>query len=111
MEASSTWRELLATIIADPREKQRIAEALGIHPMTLVRWARGEVSPRPNSLYRLLDVVPAYRARLLPLIDQAAEGFSSAPPAAAPPQDIPVTLYNHVLHLNSAIPDAQRFWS
>lgn len=110
MEASPTWRDLLATIIADPLEKQRIADALGIHQITLVRWVRGEVSPRPKNLQHLLDVVPEYRARLLPLISQASEEFSYPSPAA-PSQDIPIALYNYVLHLNSTIPDAERFWS
>src|SRR5438876_8404693 len=111
MEALPTWRDLLTQIISDPLEKQRIADALGIHPMTLVRWARGEGSPHPKNLYRLLDVVPAYRARLLLLIGQAPEEFSYTPPAPAASQDVPVTLYNYILHLNSTVSDVQRFWS
>ncbi|HET9919338.1 MAG TPA: hypothetical protein VFQ30_05820 [Ktedonobacteraceae bacterium] len=111
METLPTWRDLLARIIEDPLEKQRIANALGVNPITLVRWARGEASPHPKSLQRLLDAVPHYRASFLPLITEAFEEFSSTPPANVSPIGLSVTLYNHIFHLNSTIPDAQRFWS
>ena len=111
MEASLTWRDLFARIIEDPLEKQRIANALGVNPITLVRWARGEASPHPKSLQGLLDAVPHYRARFLPLITEAFEEFSYTPPANVSLKGVPVTLYNHILHLNSTIPDEHRFWS
>ena len=83
MEESRTWRDLLARIINDPQEKRRIADALGVNPTTLVRWVRGDATPRQQSLQGLLEVVPQYRARLLPLIAQAFDEFS---PAGASPE-------------------------
>ncbi len=37
-----TWRSLLKSIISDPQERQRLAEELGIKPITLIRWVNGE---------------------------------------------------------------------
>jgi len=108
MEESRTWRDLLARIINDPQEKRRIADALGVNPTTLVRWVRGDATPRQQSLQGLLEVVPQYRTRLLPLIAQAFDEFS---PAGASPESIPVTLYNRVLHLLCTTSYERRFWS
>ncbi len=73
------WRTLLAEIIHDPQEKQRLADAMDINPITLTRWAsaqfymnqNGEKSgkpPRPqlHSLRKLVTALPEYRDTLLP---------------------------------------------
>lgn len=111
MEESRTWCDLLKRIIDDSQEKHRIAEALGVHPIILERWAHGDAIPRPRDLQRLLEVVPRYRAKFLPLIDQAFDGFSYTPPADASQKNIPVTLYNDVLHLLCTVPEERRLWS
>ncbi len=43
---ASSWHELLGRIISDPQEKQRVVNELGINPITLNRWIKGEVISR-----------------------------------------------------------------
>lgn len=106
MSEPQTWRELLREIIKNPHERKRIASALGVNPITLVRWMRSETAPRGPHLQRLLELIP----QLQPLIAEEFDAFSSLPPEA-PPGAIPITFYNHVLGLYATVPDHQRFWS
>jgi|SRR5947209_4484723 len=113
MEKPQTWRDLLAEIIQNPDEKRRIANALGVNPITLTRWVHGESVPRLHSLHRLLEIVPDQRARFLPLIVKEFGAFSpaSAEFSPAPVKSIPVTFYSYVLNLSSTVSPEQRFWS
>lgn len=106
MLESQTWRELLAEMVKNPQEKQRIAAAMGINPLTIVRWTRNESTPHGRHLKRLLEVLPELQAII-------AEEFDtlSSPATAGPPSVIPITLYNHVLGLYATVPDHKRFWS
>jgi hypothetical protein len=106
MSEPQTWRELLREIIKNPHERKRIAAALGVNPITIVRWIRSESAPRGLHLQRLLEVIP----QLQPLIAEEFDGLSPLPDEA-PPSAIPITFYNHVLGLYATIPDHQRFWS
>jgi transcriptional regulator with XRE-family HTH domain len=70
--ALQPWRELLGKIIADSQERARLATALGINAVTLIRWAKGESNPRPQNLYTLLRLLPAeYRDQMSELLSQA----------------------------------------
>src|SRR5690349_6602663 len=73
------WRTLLAEIIRDPLEKQRLADAMSVNPITLTRWAsaqhninqKGEKAGKParpqlQSLRKLVAALPEYRDTLLP---------------------------------------------
>src|SRR5713226_9110263 len=42
MSEPQTWRELLREVIKNPLERKRIAAALGVNPITVVRWIRSE---------------------------------------------------------------------
>jgi GAF domain-containing protein len=55
---ADSWRELLSAIISNPKEKQRIADELGVQPITLQRWADEHNAPRPHNLRRLIDALP-----------------------------------------------------
>jgi len=46
MREAVTWRELLGRSIENLQERQRIANAMGVIPITLMRWANGESTPR-----------------------------------------------------------------
>lgn len=76
MQEPPTWRELLGKIVADPHERERIANELGVNPITLVRWVNNESKPRTQHLRQLLNALPEYRARLLELIIEEFEDFS-----------------------------------
>src|SRR5437660_11544655 len=70
MLEAETWRELLAIIIRDNKEKQRITEALNITPITLTRWISGESAPRPQNLRHLLTILPQHREQLIQLLQE-----------------------------------------
>ena len=59
MQQDRTWRDLLTEIIHSTREKQRIANALGVNHITLSRWANNQSRPRPQHHKKLLDAIPA----------------------------------------------------
>src|SRR5260370_3355566 len=106
MSEPQTWRELLRESIKNSHDRKRIAAALGVNPITLVRWMRREPAPRGPPLQRLLELIP----QLQPLIAEEFDALSSLP-SEAPPGAIPITFYNHVLGLYATVPDHQRFWS
>jgi hypothetical protein len=60
MQQPRLWRELLREVIENMAERQRIAHALGINPITLMRWA--EKLSRPRALHRqkLAEAMPAH---------------------------------------------------
>lgn len=68
MNEPKTWRELLALIISNTKEKHRIAEELGVQPITLNRWANGESEPRIQNIRHLVSVVPLHRDQLVELL-------------------------------------------
>src|SRR5437667_8900890 len=106
MSEPHTWRELLAKIIKNPQEKERIATALGVHPLTLIRWVRSEATPRQDSLQRLSEAAPQLR----PLLADELPALSP-PPAEVSQHAIPVTFYSHILDLFRTSPDDLRCWS
>ena len=103
MSEPQNWRELLAESTTNPQEKQRIAAALGVNPLTLMRWIRNESVPRGHHMQRLYEI--------LPKLSSFHAEESGALPAAQSPGAIPITFYNHVLGLYATVPDHQRFWS
>ena len=64
MQEATTWRELLGSIIQDPQERRRLANELGVNPVTLTRWVNSESSPRSQSIQRLLNALPQHRKAL-----------------------------------------------
>jgi len=57
MEEPQSWRKFLGVIVEDMQERLRIARAIGVNPITLVRWVTGVSSPRLRILRNLLDVL------------------------------------------------------
>jgi transcriptional regulator with XRE-family HTH domain len=110
----SAWRLLLGQIIADTAERQRIANELGISPVTLSRWASNTTNPRPQSLQQLLHILPRQRDALYAsmceefpeittIVDEHDEGD--------PSREIPSQFYARVLSAYVETPKIQRFWS
>lgn len=58
MRQRAVWRELLDSLIQVHNERERIAERLGVAPITLTRWASGESSPRLRNLHPLVQSIP-----------------------------------------------------
>jgi hypothetical protein len=70
MEKDQTWRRLLGQIIADPEERHRIANAIRVSPVTLIRWTTNQYRPHAENFQLLLGALPDYREVLIELINQ-----------------------------------------
>jgi transcriptional regulator with XRE-family HTH domain len=110
MQEPPTWRDLLSRITQDPHEKQRIANELGVNPITLMRWVHNESRPHMQNLQRLLQALPEHQNVLRKLI---AEEFTelSLPAKEDLPQEIPSRLYGRVINAYADALPSQRFWS
>lgn len=109
MEAIQTWRELLGKVIADPQERQRIADALGVHPITLIRWSTNKSSPRQDNLRPLFEALPQHRQLLTELIALEFPQFineSLSQESIAP--TIPSAFYAQVLNVHTTSPTRLR---
>ena len=66
MVTSQTWQNILQQALRTSGERQRMATALGLSPMTLSRWANGESNPQRPHLVRLVQVLnPLFRDDLI----------------------------------------------
>src|SRR6266581_7027894 len=114
MQEATTWRELLGSIIQDPQERRRLANELGINPVTLTRWINNESSPRSQSIQRLLKALPQHRKALLELLADDFEGFITETEDSLAEDllhKIPSEFYIRVLHTRATIPKVLRFSS
>src|SRR5438105_15706338 len=111
MHESETWRELLKTITKEPRERQRLLEALGIKAITLNRWINKESDPRSQNLRNLLSALPQYREQLLDLIREESgfEDFSHGD-IDDTSKEIPSTFYVRVFAARAGTTESMRFW-
>ncbi len=109
MEEEQTWRELLGTLISDPQERQRLAEALGVNPITLIRWTTGKSNPRQDNLRPLLDALPSYRQQFVERIaKEFPHFFVHNVHAEQQAQEIPSAFYARVLNANASGPQQLR---
>jgi hypothetical protein len=60
---ASTWQDFLADLIADTQEKERLAAALSVEPITLTRWAKRIVRPRERHIHNLVQALPPSRTQ------------------------------------------------
>jgi hypothetical protein len=105
------WRELLSSIISNPVERDRIATEIGVHAITLARWANGESTPRPHNLRQLLRALPKQqRNQMQPLLVDIS-GDVSQLEIDTSDQEIPYKFIMEVLEARASIPDLLRFWS
>jgi hypothetical protein len=106
------WRELLGNIITNPTERERIANEIGVHSVTLTRWVNGETSPRSHNLRQLIRAVPKqYRTQLRALLDANSSISSSDVESDYTTTEIPYKLIMEVLETCAKTPDRLRFWS
>ena len=114
MQEATTWRELLGSIIQDPQERRRLANELGINPVTLTRWVNNESSPRSQSIQRLLNALPQHRKALLDQLIDEFGGFIAETEGSLTEDwlyKIPSEFYIRVLRTRATIPKVLRFSS
>ncbi|HKF37046.1 MAG TPA: hypothetical protein VKB35_09115, partial [Ktedonobacteraceae bacterium] len=98
-----TWRQFLNEIIANPKEKQRIARELDVGPRTLERWVLG-ATPRSNRLmHQLVDTVPQHRELFTELLRRDSR-FSNFSPVVISidetPSELSASFYTRILEAN-----------
>ena len=114
MQEQQTWRDLLGKIIQDTQERQRIADELGVNPITLNRWVSSDSKPRPYLLRRLLNVLPENRSVLPELIAEEFPEFALTEKEGLAEdfaQEIPSEFYNRILQVRATISRVIRFSS
>jgi transcriptional regulator with XRE-family HTH domain len=105
------WREVLGTIISNAQERQRIAQALGVRPITLNRWVRGDSVPRSQNLRHLLNVLqPEHRDLFLELLGEELGEYSDSV-ADDTSHEIPSEFYSRVLNARATTNETLRYWS
>jgi len=110
MSSSPSWQDVLRRIIQTPAERQRLATALGVSTMTLIRWANGTSRPQRSHLIRLVQAVqPQYRAELLEALEPEFPDIRSGLYEETPEQ-IPPDFFAQVLNARATITESLRFW-
>ncbi len=111
-EHFENWRALLRNVLSKTQEKQRVADLLGVSPVTLSRWINGEVRPRPQSLLPLLNALPEHRVALLPLLKaEYGDAFDELGIVDDTPEEIPSSFYQRVFHAYGELQPPMRAWS
>jgi hypothetical protein len=105
------WREILGDIINNVAERDRIANEIGVHPVTLTRWVSGDSSPRAHNLRQLLRALPKpQRTQLLTSLEKVSSDVANFEIDISA-QEIPYKFVMEVLDARSSIPDLLRYWS
>jgi Helix-turn-helix. len=105
VQSPLTWRDLLGRIVNAAQDKQRIADGLGITPITLSRWISGESVPRPQNLRLLLYIFPEHRSQFLDLLhEEFCPAFMVEVEADAIPYEIPSSFYAQILRNHCQLP-------
>lgn len=108
-EELQTWRQFLGKIIHDPQERQRIAEAIGVNPLTLTRWVANTTNPRTVNIRALLEAIPQHRKRLIDLLKvDYPEFYVDDAVWEEQLQEIPSAFYASTLNAHSSSPSTLR---
>lgn len=109
---ASSWRELLRDIISNSVERERIANAMGVHPMTLNRWVSGESNPRPQNLRQLLYALRhEQRGLMIELLEKDAIDLSDPLTSDSLPDQIEYPFVMQILELRATTTDNLLFWT
>lgn len=103
---ASTWQELLAELIADTYERKRLAAALSVQPITLIRWAGNISRPRERNMSSLLHAVPP--ALFQTFLNLAAVDFPHLTPTSTLSSpvlgNLPSEFYAQILQAYTRLP-------
>jgi hypothetical protein len=112
MSTPSSWRDLLRDVISDPAELYRLAAAIGVHAVTLNRWAQGvSTAPRPQRLRQLVQVFPVHsQALLTELLQQEYGHFQDLSPSNGQEQ-IDYAFIQQVWEARATTPTHLQFWT
>jgi hypothetical protein len=111
MSAPTSWRDLLRDLIRQPGERERIANEIGVNPVTLDRWGSGKSTLRWRHISPLLRAVPA--AQRDRLADLLAQEHLLAPDLAIddlPPDELESAFFRQVLVARATTEETLLFW-
>lgn len=112
MQEKQSWRDILAEITQDPREKQRILATLNVKSITLSRWLSGETFPRANKLYQFLNLYPQYREQILSLLrDEKGMSEFTNPIEDDTPLNIPPEFYIELFKTRASVAENLYYWT
>src|SRR5712691_3142567 len=110
MVTTRSWQNILLQIIKLPGEQQRMATAIGLSPMTLARWAKGESHPQRAHLTRLVQVVPPqYRDVLFEALENSYPDIQSWLKDETADQ-VPTEFFAQLLEIRTTTTESLRFW-
>jgi hypothetical protein len=110
------WRHILERQIEDPKEKKRIAQAIGvISPRTLNRWTEGVSTPKNSRVIRALQQTFSSAEMDAALLDAFPDIFMSKGNTTYPQKsergEIPLEFYKRLLHAYTTIQPNLRKWT
>lgn len=109
MTLPNDWRELLGSIIAESAERERIANEIGVHTGTLMRWVNGDSNPRQQNLRQLLRALPKQQrnqlSHMLPWSDPTGIDDENVD------WEIPYSFIMEVLEIRASTTDQLRSWT
>ncbi|HLG77961.1 MAG TPA: helix-turn-helix transcriptional regulator [Ktedonobacteraceae bacterium] len=112
----SSWRAILAHAIANTQERARIARIVGVSPVTLVRWVKGERKPHAQLLARLPVALPQLAQELRSSSPDLVDDPFSRPPSdqlenrIRDVHDLLQSLYIEVVQILAEVSADQSFW-
>ncbi len=111
MPEVSSWRDLLRIMISSAKERERLANEVGVSSVTISRWVTGNFEPRPQSLQRLIQVVPGeYREEFHALVARAYPHMAN-PASFYEPPELAAEFFRRVLETRSTTSDQQLYWT
>lgn len=111
MTTTPSWQSILKQIIKTPTERRRLATALGLSEMTLVRWTNEGMLPQRSQITRLVQVVQQqYRQELTEALEAGSYPSIQTWLKEGPSEHISTEFYTHVLGLRTTTTESLRFW-
>jgi hypothetical protein len=111
MAEVSSWRDLLRIMISSTKERERLANEVGVSSVTISRWVTGNFEPRPQSLQRLIHAVPGeYREEFHALVARAYPHMAN-PASFYEPPELPSEFFRRVLETRATTSDKQLYWT
>lgn len=99
MQEQRGWRDILADVIKNHHERQRLVRELGVNPITLPRWASNQARPRSQYRDRLIEAMPEkvrqeFAASLMEEFPENADATSEL--QEEPSSEIPSPFYARI---------------
>lgn len=111
MSETSSWRDLLRSFIAAAKERERLANEVGVTPITISRWANGNFEPRPQSLQRLVHVVPAEHREEFHALVAREYPYLANPASFYEPPELSGEFFRRVLETRCTTAERQLYWT